>query len=95
MNVRGVTLNFDHSTTTVIATIERALDLQKGSLGENSSSAEISQWDSLGQVDIIMALNVLFDGTIFSIPEMASANSVSKILVILRRHLLLSAPDTI
>lgn len=93
MNVRGVTLNFNHSRTTVIATIERALDLQEGSLGENSSSAEISQWDSLGQVDIIMALNVLFDGTIFSIPEMASANSVSKILVILRRHLLLSATD--
>ena len=95
MNVRGVTLNFNHSRTTVIATIERALDLQEGSLGENSSSAEISQWDSLGQVDIIMALNVLFDGTIFSIPEMASANSVSKILVILRRHLLLSATDII
>ena len=93
MNVRGVTLNFNHSRTTVIATTERALDLQEGSLGENSSSAEISQWDSLGQVDIIMALNVLFDGTIFSIPEMASANSVSKILVILRRHLLLSATD--
>ena len=95
MNVRGVTLNFNHSRTTVIATIERALDLQEGSLGENSSSAEISQWDSLGQVDIIMALNVLFDGTILPIPEMASADSVSKILVILRRHLLLSAPDTI
>ncbi len=95
MNVREVTLNFNHSKTTVIATIERALDLQKGSLGENSSSAEISQWDSLGQVDIIMALNVLFDGTIFPIPEMASADSVSKILVILRRHLLLSATDII
>ncbi len=86
-------MNLAISRTTVIATIERALGLQKGSLGENSSSAEISQWDSLGQVDIIMALNVLFDGTIFPIPEMASADSVSKILVILRGPLLLSAPD--
>ena len=93
MNVGGVILNLNHSKTMVIATIERALDLQKGSLGENSSSAEISQWDSLGQVDIIMALNVLFDGTTFPIPEMASADSVSKILVVLKRHLLLSATD--
>ena len=90
MNVRGVTLNFDHSTTTVIATIERALDLQKGSLGENSSSAEYNSWDSLGQVDIILALDVLFDGKVNAIPEMADANSVAKIIDVLIRHLLLS-----
>ena len=90
MNVRGVTLNFDHSTTTVIATIERALDLQKGSLGENSSSAEYNSWDSLGQVDIILAFEVLFDGKVNAIPEMADANSVAKIIDVLIRHLLLS-----
>ena len=90
MNVRGVTLNFDHSTTTVIATIERALDLQKGSLGENSSSADYNSWDSLGQVDIILALDVLFDGKVNAIPEMADANSVPKIIDVLIRHLLLS-----
>ena len=90
MNVRGVTLNFDHSTTTVIATIERALDLQKGSLGENSSSADYNSWDSLGQVDIILALDVLFDGKVNAIPEMADANSVAKIIDVLIRHLLLS-----
>ena len=90
MNVRRVTLNFNHSKTTVIATIERALDLQKGSLGENSSSADYNSWDSLGQVDIILALDVLFDGKVNAIPEMADANSVAKIIDVLIRHLLLS-----
>ena len=90
MNVRRVTLNFNHSKTTVIATNERALDLQKGSLGENSSSADYNSWDSLGQVDIILALDVLFDGKVNAIPEMADANSVAKIIDVLIRHLLLS-----
>ena len=90
MNVRRVTLNFNHSKTTVIATIERALDLQKGSLGENSSSADYNSWDSLGQVDIILALDTLFDGKVNAIAEMADANSVPKIIDVLIRHLLLS-----
>ena len=83
-------MNLTISRTTVIATIERALGLQNGSLGENSSSAEYNSWDSLGQVDIILALDVLFDGKVNAIPEMADANSVSKVIDVLIRHLLLS-----
>ena len=83
-------MNLTFSRTTVIATIERALGLQKGSLGENSSSAEYNSWDSLGQVDIILALDVLFDGKVNAIPEMADANSVPKVIDVLIRHLLLS-----
>ena len=83
-------MNLTISRTTVIATIERALGLQNGSLGENSSSAEYNSWDSLGQVDIILALDVLFDGKVNAIPEMADANSVPKIIDVLIRHLLLS-----
>ena len=83
-------MNLTVSRTTVIATIERALGLQKGSLGENSSSAEYNSWDSLGQVDIILALDTLFDGKVNAIAEMADANSVPKIIDVLIRHLLLS-----
>ena len=83
-------MNLTFSRTTVIATIESALGLQKGSLGENSSSAEYNSWDSLGQVDIILALDVLFDCKVNAIPEMADANSVPKIIDVLIRHLLLS-----
>ena len=83
-------MNLAISRTTVIATIERALGLQKGSLGESSSSAEYNSWDSLGQVDIILALDGLFDGKVNAIPEMADANSVPKIIDVLIRHLLLS-----
>jgi len=90
LKVRGTKLNLTISRTTVIATIERALGLQNGSLGENSSSAEYNSWDSLGQVDIILALDVLFDGKVNAIPEMADANSVPKVIDVLIRHLLLS-----
>ena len=83
-------MNSNHSTTTVIACIEKALELDSGSLGKNSSSAEFNNWDSLGQIDIIMALDTLFGGKVNAIPEMADANSVPKILAILIRHLLLS-----
>ena len=49
----------------------------------------MNNWNSLGQVDIIMALDILFGGKLNMIPEMADDNSVPDILDILKRHLLL------
>ena len=83
-------MNSNPSKANVLGCIEKALDLPLGSLGETSNSTEINNWDSLGQVDIIMALDILFGGKVNMIPEMADANSVPDILDILKRHLLLS-----
>ena len=82
-------MNSNPSKATVLACIEKALDLPIGSLGETSNSTEFNNWDSLGQVDIIMALDILFGGKVNMIPEMADANSVPDILDILKRYLLL------
>ena len=82
-------MNSNPSKATVLGCIEKALGLPLGSLGETSKSTEINNWDSLGQVDIIMALDILFGGKVTMIPEMADANSVADILDILKRHLLL------
>ncbi len=73
----------------IIATIEKALELQPGSLTETTLTDEIENWDSLGQLSILVALDKLFDGKIAGIREMAEADSVGKILVILRQHSLL------
>ncbi len=73
----------------IIATIEKALELPPGSLTETTLTDEIENWDSLGQLSILVALDKLFDGKIAGIREMAEADSVGKILVILRQHSLL------
>ena len=73
----------------VIAAIEKALELSPGSLGEDARAGEIDAWDSLGQLSILAALDSLFDGKIADIREMAEADSLSKILSILKQHSLL------
>lgn len=73
----------------VMSAIEKALELQPGSLAEAARANEIESWDSLGQLSILVALDKLFDGKIAGIAEMAEADSVGKILAILRQNSLL------
>lgn len=77
------------SQSDVITVIEKALEMKPGALGESTRAEEVSTWDSLGQLSILVALDKLFDGKIANIIEMAEADSVSKILNILRQHSLL------
>lgn len=73
----------------VIAVIEKALEIKPGLLAENTRAEEVEMWDSLGQLSILVALDRLFDGKIASINEMAEADSMPKILNILKQHSLL------
>lgn len=73
----------------VIAVIEKALELQPGSLSESTCADEIENWDSLGQLSILVALDKLCDGKIANINEIAEADSIEKILVLLKQHSLL------
>lgn len=77
------------SETDVVTAIENALEIQSGTLGKDSLAEEVESWDSLGQLGILVALDKLFDGRIAGIKEMAEANSIPMILVILRQHSLL------
>ena len=70
--------------TEIIEIIEKALELKPGVLKEDSGSENIEDWDSLGQLSILVALDKHFEGKISSISEMAEANSVPKILSILK-----------
>lgn len=74
----------------VIASVEKALELPPGTLGETARAEEVRGWDSLGQLSVLAALDQLFDGKIADIHEMAEADSIEKILVILRKHALLN-----
>ena len=77
------------SKSDVIVIIEKALEMKSGSLGEATCAEEVDGWDSLGQLSILVALDKLFDGKIANITEMAEADSVRKILEILKQHSLL------
>jgi acyl carrier protein len=70
----------------IIKIIEKALNLGTGVLKENSSSETIDEWDSLGQLSILVDLDRKFEGKISSISEMADADSVEKILKILKEN---------
>jgi acyl carrier protein len=77
------------SQSQVMAVIEKALEIKPGQLGENTRAEDVDIWDSLGQLSILVALDQLFDGKIANINEMADADSVPKILSILKQHSLL------
>ena len=67
----------------VISTMESALELEKGSLSLDTHMGGIEQWDSLGHLSILSALDALFDGLVASITNISQAKSVGDILNIL------------
>jgi len=71
---------------TVMEIIEKALELKPGILKEDSDSERMEDWDSLGQLSILVALDKHFKGKISSLSEIAEANSVPKILTILKKN---------
>ena len=72
--------------STVMEIIEKALELKPGILKEDSDSERVEDWDSLGQLSILVALDKHFEGRISSLSEIADANSVPKILTILKNN---------
>ena len=72
--------------STVMEIIEKALELKPGILKEDSHSEKIEDWDSLGQLSILVALDKHFKGKISSLSEIADANSVPKILTVLKKN---------
>lgn len=73
----------------VIAVIEKALEIKTGQLGENARAEEFNNWDSVGQLSILVALDKLFDGKIANINDMAEIDSVPKIIAILKKNSLI------
>jgi acyl carrier protein len=72
--------------TKIMEIIEKALSLEPGSIKEDSNSENTEDWDSLGQLSVLVALDKHFEGKISSISEMAEANSVQKIFITLKEN---------
>lgn len=70
----------------VLEIIHRALNLKNKPLTAESNINNTEEWDSLGHLGILSALDKFYSGKIAPIKEMAAADSVEKILQILRKH---------
>lgn len=66
--------------------IAEALEVDKKKISINSSSKNIENWDSLGQLNILQSLDQKLDGKVFSMKELVKAKSVKQILNILKSH---------
>ena len=69
----------------IIKTIEETLGLKKGSISEKSKSVNYENWDSLGIINIITALEHELEIK-FKIDDYEKFNSVNEINKILKDH---------
>lgn len=67
----------------IIRIIQKALDVTEP-VTITSSALSIAEWDSLGQINIIVALDEACGGGVSELEEMALASSVQRIIDILR-----------
>jgi acyl carrier protein len=73
----------------VLDCISRALEQPKGSITMDSEMENVSNWDSFGHLNILVALDEKFSGNVASIEDMASADSIKKIFYLLKGNNLL------
>ena len=69
--------------------IEEALELSSKQINIESKMKEIEEWDSFGHLAILVALDKKFNGKVAKIDEMASADSVKKIINLLKLNKLI------
>lgn len=76
----------NESEKNIIELIESALEVEKGILTEESALGSVESWDSLGHLSILAELDKHFDGKVAGINEMAEADSIKKILELLKNN---------
>ena len=69
--------------------IADALNVNINKINIDSHMLEFEEWDSFGHLGILVALDKKFKGKVASISEMASANSIAKIIELLKHHKLI------
>ena len=70
----------------VISIISKALKLPNKKIKFTSSSKDTEEWDSLGQLNIMMGLDKKLKGKILKIKNISEAYSVREIMKILKKN---------
>ena len=73
----------------ILAVIQDALKVKGRQLSLDSSMENVEEWDSLGQLGILVALDKFFEGKVAGINDLVAADSVRKILQILKANSLM------
>ena len=66
--------------------VEIALELPNGSVAVEDSMNSIEEWDSLGLLNILSALEKKYGKAVTKIPELSRVQSVQEIINILKRE---------
>jgi hypothetical protein len=74
------------SVEDLITELAIALEVPAASLTENTHASDLEQWDSLGQISILVHLDRKFNNITENCPDLASANSVKEIFMILNEQ---------
>jgi len=73
----------------VLDVIRKALVLKEGELSLDSAIGNLAEWDSLGHLNVLSALDKFFDGKVATIKDMAMVDSVRRILEVLKENSLI------
>ena len=73
----------------VTSIVAQALELPAGGVKPEDSVETIEQWDSLGHLNILVALDKKFSGKAAGISELSKATSVRKIAELLHERQLI------
>ncbi len=68
----------------ILGIIAKTLSVDVNNMSVSSSSENLDEWDSLGHLGVLVALDKAFDGKLAGVGEMATADSVNKILKVLK-----------
>lgn len=63
--------------------IAESLDVERETIKETSSSESIDEWDSLGHLSILSALDEVTDGKASEVEELAAALTIEDLIKIL------------
>ena len=74
------------SQSIVMEIVEAALELESGVIKVSSDSGSIEEWDSLGHLSILVALDTHFGGKVSNLTEMSDVDSIQAILTVLKKN---------
>ena len=64
----------------VISEIARALEVDASLISINTINSDVDEWDSLGQISILVRLDLIFNNISERVPTLASVSSVKEIV---------------
>jgi len=70
----------------LISLVANALEIAPDLIADQTQASEIEEWDSLGHISILVALDEIIPEVSGSVPELASATSIPDLLRLLNDY---------